>query len=362
MVVPAQVAVEVDWLVVTSFVVYLLLVFALAIYAALRWTGNMDAFYLGGRKMRNFVVGLSAVTSGRSAWLVLGVTGMAFVEGASAVWVVPGYILMELFLFLVAAPRLRRFTGRMDNITLPDFFESRFGGRVEALRRLTVLVIVVFMTAYVSAQFAAGGKAFQSTFGLGENTGIWITAAIVLLYTIAGGYVAVSLNDVVQAVFMLFGLVVLPIVALTQIGYEPMMATLAELDPTLVDPTALGIGAAIGFIGIGLGSPGNPHILVRYMAIRDALQLRYAAVVGTTWNVLMAAGAVLIGVVGRLYFPEAALLPGADPENLYPVMAELHLPPLLFGVVVASIFAAIMSTADSQLLVAASSLARMLDT
>jgi sodium/proline symporter len=353
-----QTAVQVDGGVVGAFVFYLALVVGIAVYAARNRTSDLGEFFLGGRRMGNLVVALSAVTSGRSAWLVLGVTGIAFVSGVGAVWAVVGYTVMELFLFLFAAPRLRRFTGRMDDITLPDFFASRFNTSSHALRQLTVGVIVVFMIAYVSAQFAAGGKAFASTFGMEETTGIWLTMLIVLLYTILGGYVAVALNDAIQAFFMLFGLVLLPVVVISQLGWGAVTDTVAGLDPSMFDPTALGIGGLIGFLGIGLGSPGNPHILVRYMSISDPTQLRYAAVIGTTWNVVMAAGAVLIGVIGRVYFPDAALLPGADPENLYPSLAEAHLPPVLFGVVVASIFAAIMSTADSQLLVATSSVVR----
>ena len=125
-----------------------------------------------------------------------------------------------------------------------------------------------------------------------------------------------------------------------------------------VDPTAIAFGAAIGFLGIGLGSPGQPHIIVRYLSIADPRQLRYAAVVGTIWNVVMGVGAVSVGLVARLYFPGAEALPGGDVETVYPLLAQQHLPPILFGVVVASIFAAIMSTADSQLLVAASALVR----
>jgi Na+/proline symporter len=211
----AQTAVEVDGAVVGAFVFYLALVVGIAIYAARNRTSDLGEFFLGGRRMGNLVVALSAVTSGRSAWLVLGVTGIAFATGVGAVWAVVGYTVMELFLFLFAAPRLRRFTGRMDDITLPDYFASRFRTRGHGLRLLTVVVIVVFMIAYVSAQFAAGGKAFASTFGMQEATGIWLTMLIVLLYTILGGYVAVALNDAIQAVFMLFGLVVLPVVVIT---------------------------------------------------------------------------------------------------------------------------------------------------
>jgi Na+/proline symporter len=133
---------------------------------------------------------------------------------------------------------------------------------------------------------------------------------------------------------------------------------LRAYDPGFVDPLSLGFGAWLGFVGIGLGSPGNPHILVRYMSIRDPDQLRWAAGVGTTWNVLMGAGAVLVGMAGRIYFPEVQSLLGQDTENLYPMLAQSQLHPVLFGIVVASVFAAIMSTADSQLLVGASALVR----
>jgi Na+/proline symporter len=158
---------------------------------------------------------------------------------------------------------------------------------------------------------------------------------------------------------MIFALVVLPVIAIADAGgLQLVLSQLTEMDPTLVDPMALTIGGLAGFLGIGLGSPGNPHILTRYMSIDDVNQLRWTAVVGTTWNVIMAWGAIFIGLAGRVYFPEVDLLPASDTENLYPVLAQQHLHPIIFGVVVASIFAAIMSTADSQLLVAASSVVR----
>jgi sodium/proline symporter len=353
-----QTAVQVDGGVVGAFVFYLALVVGIAVYAARNRTSDLGEFFLGGRRMGNLVVALSAVTSGRSAWLVLGVTGIAFVSGVGAVWAVVGYTVMELFLFLFAAPRLRRFTGRMDDITLPDFFASRFNTSSHALRQLTVGVIVVFMIAYVSAQFAAGGKAFASTFGMEETTGIWLTMLIVLLYTILGGYVAVALNDAIQAFFMLFGLVLLPVVVISQLGWGAVTDTVAGLDPSMFDPTALGIGGLIGFLGIGLGSPGNPHILVRYMSIDDPKKLRMSALWGTIWNVLMGWGAVFIGLAGRAVFTDEQALPGADTEQLFPALAAEFLPGVLVGFLVAAVFAAIMSTADSQLLVGASGVVR----
>jgi sodium/proline symporter len=354
----AQTAVTVDGAIVAAFVLYLALVVGIAVYAARHRTSDLGEFFLGGRRMGNLVVALSAVTSGRSAWLVLGVTGMAFTMGVGAVWAIVGYILMELFLFLFAAPRLRRFTGRMDDITLPDFFASRFRTTSQTLRVVTVGVIVVFMIAYISAQFAAGGKAFASTFGMDENAGIWLTMLIVLLYTILGGYVAVALNDAIQAFFMLFGLVLLPAVAISQLGWDAMTTTLSGLDPTMFDPVALGVGGLIGFLGIGFGSPGNPHILVRYMSIDDPRKLRLSALWGTIWNVVMGWGAIFIGLAGRAVFTEQEALPGADTEQLFPALAQEYLPGFIVGLLVAAVFAAIMSTADSQLLVGASGVVR----
>lgn len=342
-----------------AFVGYLIILLGIGAYSARFSSAGIGEFFVGGRKMNRLVVALSAVVSGRSAWLLLGVTGMAYATGASALWAVTGYTLAEGVLFFTFARRLRRFAGAWDCITLPDFFAVRFGDRDGRLRLTLAVVILLFMVAYVSAQFAGGGKAIGASFGLSQTTGVLLTAVIVLGYTMVGGFLAVSLTDTLQAFFMLFGLIVVPAVAVLDAGgWGTVTAQLAAYDPSFTDPLALAFGSFLGLVGIGLGSPGNPHIIVRYMSIEDPRQLVFAGVVGTFWNIVMGAGAVLIGLVGRVYVPEAAMLPGADTENLYPVLAQQHLHPVLFGVVVASIFAALMSTADSQLLVAASALVR----
>ncbi len=344
---------------VAAFLGYLLLMLLIGVLSARFSSGGISEFFVGGRRMNRFVVALSAVVSGRSAWLLLGVTGMAYTLGASALWAVSGYTVAELVLFLTYGRRLRRFSEAYDCVTLPDFFAARVGDSDGRLRVALALVILVFMEVYVSAQFVGGGKAMAASFGMSQWTGVLVTAAIVLAYTMLGGFLAVSLTDTVQAFFMLLGLVVLPVVAITDAGgWGAVMDQLGAYDPDFLSPISLGFGAWLGFVGIGLGSPGNPHILVRYMSIRDAEQLRWAALVGTAWNVVMGAGAVLVGMAGRVYYPEVGQLLAGDTENLYPLLAQTHLHPLLFGVVVASIFAAIMSTADSQLLVAASALVR----
>jgi sodium/proline symporter len=342
-----------------AFLGYLALVVVLGLLSARFSSAGIGEFFVGGRRMSRFVVALSAVVSGRSAWLLLGVTGMAYARGASAVWAVVGYIVVELLLFLGYAPRLRRFSESYDCITLPDVFAERFADRSGLLRLALVPIVLLFMVSYVAAQFVAGGKAFSTSFGLEPAAGVALTAAIVLAYTVMGGFLAVSLTDVLQAVFMLVALVVLPVLAiLDRGGLGPVLTELATIDPALVDPAAIGFGALVGFLGIGLGSPGNPHILVRYMSIEDPEQLRVSALIGTFWNVVMAWGALFAGLCGRVYFPRSEMLPAGDTENLYPLLAQQHLHPLLFGLVIASIFAAIMSTADSQLLVAASCVVR----
>jgi sodium/proline symporter len=342
---PAAPVIEVNTAALAAFLAYLVLLIGIGFGSARFSSAGLSEYFLGGRKMNRVVVALSAVVSGRSSWLLLGVTGMAFTMGASAVWAVAGYTLVEALLFLYYAPRLRRFSERYDSITLPDFFADRFGD-TGALRVVLAGVILVFMVAYVAAQFVGGGKAIGASFGLSPALGILVTAGIVLAYT-------------VLAVFMLFALLALPWIAITELGgWDAMVVELGRLDAGLPDPLAISLGAGLGFVGIGLGSPGNPHILVRYMSIRSAGQLRFAALVGTVWNVLMGAGAVLIGMVGRAFIQSVEQLPRSDPENLFPILAQQHLPAVLFGVVVAAIFAAIMSTADSQLLVAASTVVR----
>jgi len=350
---------QVDSLSILSFILYLLIIIAIGILSARFSSSGLSEFFLAGRKLKEFVVALSAVVSGRSAWLLIGVTGMAFTIGAPAIWAVTGYITVEVFLFAFVGKRLRRYTSMMENITLPDFFESRFKDRTNILRIISVIIILIFMISYVAAQFLAGGKAFSTSFHISEMGGILITALIVLIYTALGGFLAVSLTDMIQAFFMIFALLILPVIAIFHAGgWGEIVGILHNFNPKFLNPFAFTAGGIIGFLGIGLGSPGNPHILVRYMSVADPRSLRKSCVIGTIWNTLMAWGAIFIGLVGRALYLKSEALPGGDPENLFPFMAKVHLHPLMVGIITASILAAIMSTADSQLLVASSGIVR----
>ncbi len=341
---------------VLAFTLYLIAIVLIGVFSTRFSSKGIGEFFLGGRRMNRFVVALSAVVSGRSAWLLLGLTGMAYTRGASALWACVGYIVVELLLFLTLAPALRRQTEAYNAITLPDYFEERFADASGLLRIASAAIIFLFMIAYVAAQFKAGGKAFASSFGLSANEGLLLTAGIVLVYTMLGGFLAVSITDLVQAFFMIIALVATPIIAVVK--FNGWAAVTQALAPAHLDIFALGGGALIGFLGIGLGSPGNPHILVRYMSIDDPKQLKASAIVGTFWNVVMAVGAIYIGLIGRAFFPIAEMLPHGDAENVFPLLAQNVLHPFLFGLIIAAIFAAIMSTADSQLLVASSSVVR----
>ncbi len=353
------ISIGVDAQTVYAFIGYLVLLISIGLYSARFSSSGISEFFIGGRKMNKFVIALSAVVSGRSAWLLIGVTGLVYTRGISGVWAVVGYTVVEFILFFTFAKRIREFSEKHDCITIPDFFAERFGDKNGSLRSLLIITFLIFMISYVSAQLVAGGKAFSSSFGIEQNMGVVLSAGIILVYTVLGGFLAVSLTDAFQAFFMILALIFLPVIAIQDLGgWGNLIKELNIQETTLIDPFSLTAGAFIGFIGIGLGSMGSPHIISRYMAIDDPKNLKFAGIVGTFWNIMMGAGAVLVGLVGRAYFSDVNQLPGADVENLYPYLAQLHLNPILFGIVIASIFAAIMSTADSQLLVAASSVVR----
>lgn len=332
----------------------------LVVLAALAWRASRtageseDEYYLAGRSLGPLVVALSAVASGRSAWLMLGLSGLAYAHGVSAVWFLPGYILAELWLFVGPGRRLRRRTGEKGDVTVGDYLASRFPDRARALQGVFAITMVVFLAAYVAGQLVGGAKAMHQALGGGEGSVlVWLAgiSVVVLVYVVAGGFRAVSWTDVAQGALMLFALVVLPAAAIVQFG--GLRATIAALGP-LADPLHKGGAWVITGLAVGLGSPGQPHILVRYMSARDESGLRRAALIGTTWNVVMGWGALMIGLAARVYYGNA--VPSSD--DAFTVLAAGHLPGFLFGLVLAALLAAVMSTVDSQVLVVASALTR----
>jgi sodium/proline symporter len=344
-----------------AFIIFLITLF-LPVFIGiitLRKTKNQSDFFIGGRAMDKIVVALSAVSSGRSSWLVLGVSGMAYSLGTGAVWAVVGYITSEMFQFIYIGRKLRSETEKMDSLTLLDFFESKFNDKKHIIRITGAIIIAIFLTSYVAAQFNGGAKALSTGLGLSFFWALVISGVLVLMYMVLGGFIAVSYNDVVRAVILLIGLVLFPAYGLVKIGgIKAMLNILAALNPALIDPFSLSMGVILGFLGIGLGSPGQPHIVVRYMSINDPEKLRFSAVLGTFWNVILGWGAVFIGLLGRAVVPIIDNLPDKDPEKIYLILASDYFGPVLYGLIIGGIFAAILSTADSQLLVVASTFVR----
>ncbi len=346
-------------LTLTALLLYLTAVLAIGILASRFSSKNLEHYFLADRSLGPFVVALSTVASGRSAWMLLGYSGMAFALGVSALWATVGYIAAEAVLFVTVGRRLRNATQSQGDITLADFFASRFPKYALPLRLISALTMIVFLTTYVSAQFLGAGKTLQSSFGLSMEWGIAITAAIVLFYTILGGFLAVAITDVVQGLMMVGALIGVPLYVIFQTGgFSEMLQKLSAIDTGLLDPANIAGMMLIGFVGIGLGSVGNPHILVRYMSAKKESDLKRAAVIGTAANILMAVGATLTGLIARALYVSADRLPSGDKENVLPYLAQQHLHPFVFGLILAAIFAAIMSTCDSQLLVSASSVVR----
>ncbi|MFT7671272.1 MAG: sodium/proline symporter [Planctomycetota bacterium] len=349
---------------------YLILTIAVGLWASRKNRDSQEDFFLAGRELSAFQMALSAVSSGRSAWLVLGASGAAWLTGLSALWLFPGYIIAEVLMFLSIGPRLRQRSIEMGAITVPEVLSfaalgptGRGTSRLP-IRQLAGLVIVLFLLTYVSSQLVAGAKTLGAVFVEvdGKTWGLVITAGIILVYTWLGGYRAVVITDVVQACLMMIGILLLPVLGLIQLGgFGPMASQLKSIDPQLM---ALSDGwlSMIGGFCIGLGSFGNPHILVRHMSLKNSDQARNALYVGTFWNVVMAAGALMLGLVGRAIYPELAMLGEGGREALFPTFAQDMSDKFLFsgfvGFMLATLFAAIMSTCDSQLLVIASSLLR----
>lgn len=349
-------------IVLITFAAYLAAMIAIGLWSARKKHEDAEDYFLAGRSLGPWVTALSAVSSGRSSWLIVGITATAWAAGLSTLWMFPGYILAEALIFVSIGPRLRQRSIVHGAITLPEALDTAEIGSRGLVRRVAGVVTILFMVSYTGAQLLAGGKTLSVVTDVsGDTWGLVISAGIVLVYTVLGGYRAVAMTDVIQSLLMLLSLLAVPLLALRSLGgFAGLAEALRAIDPNLLEWRASFL-PWLGAVGIGLGSFGNPHILVRHMSLRDPSEARRAAVIGTCWNVVMAAGALLLGLCGRALYPTVADL-GGDPDHLFATLSsdlstEL-LGPVALGLLLASLFAAVMSTCDSQLLVVASSLLR----
>lgn len=352
-------------LTLVSLSLYFVLMLAIGVWAWKRSNDTSEGYLLAGRNLHPAVAALSAGASDMSGWLLLGLPGALYVSGLVEAWIGIGLFAGALANWILVAPRLRRQTEELGNaLTIPEFLANRFPDHATALRLISALIVVLFFSVYTASGLVAGGKLFETSFagllpqaGLGDYMlGIWITALVVLAYTMIGGFLAVSLTDFVQGLIMATALIVMPLVimfgpggsaggSLTQVPVPGFLSLTEGL-------TALGFISAVTW---GLGYFGQPHIIVRFMAIRSVADIPVARAIGMAWMVVCLAGAVGVGLAGRAYVERGGLVLD-DPEAVFILLAEMLFHPLVTGFLYAALLAAVMSTISSQLLVSSSSL------
>lgn len=343
------------------FFVYLLIMVGIGLFFFLK-NKNVSDYVLGGRTLNPWAAALSAQASDMSGWLLMGLPGTAYVLFAGtteAIWTAIGLAVGTYINWLIVAKRLRKYTKAAgDSITLPEFFTNRFGDKTGILKGVSAIMILIFFVFYVASMFQASAKLFKTVFGMSYNWALVLGVAIIVAYTFLGGFLAVCWTDVIQGVLMFVALIITPIVAMNRLGgADAIGAMIAELEVefSLIPYTADGavnVALLVSSIAWGLGYFGQPHILPRFMGIRKADEIRPARIIATVWVLITLAAAVIIGVLGSFMFPTID-----DPESIFINMSTSLFHPIIAGIMLTAILAAIMSTADSQLLVTSSSVA-----
>ena len=344
-----------------GFLLYLALILGVGFYTA-HLTKSMKDFALGGQRLGPWVIAFSERASGESAWLILGLPGAALLAGLLELWTVVGCISGIIFSWFFIARRLREATEEFDALTIPELFAKRFQDDRGILRILASLIITFFFTFYVAAQFSGAGKVLNVTFGITHMQGMLLGAVIIVFYTLMGGFLAVAWTDLVQGIIMLGTLIVLPLVALIEISALPAVDFQFDGASLFAGKAGMAaLAAAIGGLSWGLGYMGQPHLVTRYMAIDKAENIKISRRIAISWAVPAFFGSMFIGLTGyfllhagSMSFDGQGLTSAAslsDPEKLMPIMAQNLLHPWIAGIFISGAIAAMMSTADSQLLV-----------
>ncbi|GAB6471312.1 sodium/proline symporter PutP [Bacillus tropicus] len=325
-------------------------------YWSYKKTSDLSDYMLGGRGLGPAVTALSAGASDMSGWMLMGLPGAMYATGLSSVWIAIGLLIGAYANYLILAPRLRTYTEvANDSITIPDFLENRFKDRTKILRFVSAIVILVFFTFYASAGLVSGGRLFENSFNLDYKIGLFVTVGVVVAYTLFGGFLAVSWTDFVQGCIMFIALVLVPIVAFTDVGgVTETFNTIKQVDASHLDmfkgTTVLGI---ISFLAWGLGYFGQPHIIVRFMAITSIKDLKTSRRIGIGWMAISIIGAMLTGLVGIAYYAKNNETL-QDPEMVFVTFSNILFHPYITGFLLSAILASIMSSISSQLLVISS--------
>ena len=359
-----------------AIVAYLAVMLGIGIWCAKK-NNSVDDFYLGGRKLGPFVTAMSAEASDMSSWLLMGLPGVAYLSGlAEASWTAIGLAVGTYLNWLIVARRIRRYSHRLGAITVPQFFSKRWKDERNLLSAIAAVVIIVFFIPYLASGFSACGKLFASLFGTNYLTAMIISGAVIVIYTVTGGFLAASFTDLVQSIIMTVALLIILIFATGQAGEMDAVISNAQSltgylslsnihDPATGGSSPYGLLTIFSLLAWGLGYFGMPHILLRFMAIEDEKKLSLSRRVATTWVVISMGVAVFIGLVGNAMTANGTMEQLADSETIIvqisSLLSQYGIPAaLLAGVILAGILAATMSTADSQLLAASSSVSQNL--
>ncbi|MFY2506750.1 sodium/proline symporter PutP [Vibrio pectenicida] len=351
---------ENSFAITTTFIAYLILMMAIGVIAYQR-TKNSTDYFLGGRSLGPWPAALSAGASDMSGWLLLGLPGYAYVAGIEAFWLAGGLLVGTWLNWLINAKRLRTYSITTDALTLPEFLSRRFNDKSKLIQVISAFFILLFFLFYTSSGLVAGGKLFETVFGLDYSIAVTIGTVCVVSYTLFGGFLAVSWTDLVQGLLMAAALMVVPIAAMEG-GFGQLSTDLSDINPqllTLWNDTKgepLSAIAIISLVAWGLGYFGQPHILARFKATRSNKDLTTARRIAVMWTALSMVGALLVGLVGLIYVKNSGVTID-DGEKIFMLLVNSIFHPVVSGVLLAAILAAVMSTADSQLLVSSSALA-----
>lgn len=351
-----------NFLIMLAFAIYLGLMMSIGIYFY-RKANSIGDYILGGRQLGPWITALSAEASDMSGWMLMGVPGLAYTTGISGLWIAVGLALGTWANWKFVSRRLRNHTEvAKDSLTLPDYLKNRFHDESHSVGIISALFILIFFLIYTSSGFVAGGKLFNTIFGLDYHLSLLITAGIVVFYTFLGGFLAVSWTDCIQGALMFFAIVAVPTTAAMYLGgVGPTYQLIASEFPQGLSLWGADAGTFAWFIGFisslgwGLGYFGQPHILVRFMAISDAKELKKSTNIAMTWVIISLTAAILVGLIGHVYLlPDK--LEGVHAETIFLVMTERLFTPFVAGLIWSAVLAAIMSTASAQLLVTASAI------
>ena len=340
-----------------SLALYFIILLGVGAYGYFFTKSDVSGFMLGGRQLGPAVTALSAGASDMSGWVLMGLPGLIFLTGFNGIWMAIGLVVGAYLNYMLLAPRLRVYTEQLgDAVTIPEYLERRFDDSSHTIRILCAAVIIVFFTIYTTSGLVAGGKLFESSFGLSYEIGIYLTVFVVVSYSTFGGFTAVSVTDFIQGCIMLVALVVVPITAITELGsVETTITHLQTKHPSFLSIRDSATVTVISALAWGLGYFGQPHIIVRFMAIRGLKDIATAMRIGMSWMLTITLGAIGVGLTGAAYLT-ANNLNITDPETIFIVMSTTLFHPWVTGFLLAAILSAIMSTISSQLLVSSSSI------